>query len=156
MTKQTSWIDEQGYWLRDEPVEDNYVPQSARQIDLKKFPIPSGLIYPRFFNGNWQEGSTTKPIPTTPTQLPSTPNWGLLKTGLQPFYAKYAGVVNLSASVAFYMSAINTETNSPTANTDILRSNLVELVKSLGIRLDARDRTQINQLLTQAGLEFQI
>lgn len=154
--KQTCWIDEQGYWLRDEPVEDNYTPQSSRQIDIKRYPIPNGLNYPRFVNNSWQEGSITKPYPTTPSQFASTPNWGLLKTGLQPFYAKYAGVVNLSASVAFYMSAINTETNSPTANTEIFRSNLVELVKSLGIRFDATSRTQINQLLTQAGFDFQI
>lgn len=154
--KQTAWIDAEGYWLRDEPMEDDFNPKSDRQIDLKRYPIPNGLNYPRFVNNNWQEGSTTKPYPVTPSQLPLTPNWGLLKTGLQPFYQKYAGVVNLSASVAFYLGAVNTETNSPTANADILRSNLVELVKVLGIRLDNKDKNQINQLLTQCGFEFQI
>lgn len=156
MTKQTAWVDEQGYWVRDEPVDDNYAPQSSRQIDLKKIPIPSGLIYPRFLNGSWQEGATTKPLPVTPSQLPSTPNWALLKIGLQPFYQKYAAGLNLTASVAFYLGAVNTETNSPTANADIFRANLVELVKVLGIRLDNKDKNQLNQLLTQAGLDFQI
>jgi hypothetical protein len=154
--KQTAWIDEEGYWLRDEPVEDDYNPQSSRQIDLKKTPIPNGLNYPRFIKNKWQEGSTTKPFPTTPNQLPITPNWTLLKIGLQPFYQKYATTLNLSASVAFYMSAINTEVNSPTANIEILQNNLIELVKALGIRLDAKDKSQLNQLLTQSGFNFQL
>lgn len=152
--KQTAWIDEQGYWIRDEPAEDNYVPQSSRQVDLKKFPIPTGLNYPRFVNKKWEEGS--KPLPFSPPQLPSAPNWAILKTGLQPFYQKYSAGLNLTASVAFYLGAINTEVNSPTANTDILRSNLIELVKALGIRLDAKDKTQLNQLITQAGFDFQV
>lgn len=154
--KQTAWVDSEGYWLRDEPTSDDYTPKSDRQIDLKKHPIPSGLNYPRFLNGAWQEGSTTKPYPTTPSQLPTSPNWGLLKTGMQPFYQKYAGVLNLTANVAFYMSAINTEANSPFPNTDILRTNMTEWVKALSIRLDNKDKTQINQLLTQCGFDFQI
>jgi hypothetical protein len=154
MTKQTAWIDLEGYWLRDEPAEDNYTPKSDRQIDLKKNPIPPGLTYPRFVAGKWEEGS--KPFPAPASPFPSVPNWALLKTGLQPFYLKYAATINLSSSVAFYLSAINTETNSPTASVDILRINLVKLVEALGIRLDAKDKTQINQLLAQAGFDIQI
>lgn len=154
--KQTAWIDDQGYWLRDEPTEDNYNPKSDRQIDLKKSPIPSGLNYPRFLNGTWQEGSTTKPYPTTPSQLPTTPNWRLFKEGMQPFYQKYAGTINISASVAFYMSAINTECNSSFPNTDILKANMTEWVKALSVRLDNKDKTQINQLLLQCGFDFQL